>query len=1157
MPATTMSRRAASPIVDEDLWEVPATWWRQAEPFRGRGPARPARLDDRAPAAVAALVASVAREFAGLLDGPGSDAELRAAAARHLAGAPDVLGASQPERTPGEPTPWGAAVVAATLGAALGWSQRAELAAVADQWVVEHGPGFAVQAAMLLPRVARRSPGPDRWAMLRVDGDPFRAEPHHRFDGPRSWTNDEASWDLLLHTYDHHHEVLRRLRAVLAGLDDRAYARAVAAARTLRPEGIGQRVVSSYLLPTEQEWVTGDIEELAASRPGYLPAMLFASVTTPRQVACLTSLHVDVPEVSEGRLWSAAAHAGPGVEPLIRAMLPTRDRFSHLMLDPAERKRVLGILARLPTDSAFQLLIDRLGERDVAPALAEALARFPRRGMRLLAAAAAAGNAAAVEDLLRGHVTDHPELVGNVVGEVGAALPRPARILADAAAPRTTVPAAPADLVPAVLRTPPWTRRVAPIVLEGLARPVAPALAWEPGERERWENLGLRHVHVPTDQAHGQGWPETLADIPAGGNRYGVLALAQAPEDLVRPLLRRGDLATPSQDRDLDPLRVLLGRYGDDALPHVCRVAVRRGGMAAALLPVEGPQIALAFARWLARSATVREVALAWFARHPAAAARDLVPVALSRPGKDRAAAEAALRLIDPAVVTRAAAAYGPEAVDGVAPLLVVTGPLDRLPVQMPSVPTWLHLAHLPPLLLAGGRGALPPDAVRSVLLMLMLCRPGEPYAGVALVREACDPASLARWSWAVFERWRAAGYPPRDGWVLDGLGRCGDDQVVRELVPLIRAWPGESAQARAVAALDVLAGIGTDTALMHLHHLAGKGPSWGVRTRAGHRLAGLAAELGLTGEQVADRIVPDLGLDERGTAVLDYGPRTFTVRFDEQLEPVVLDADGSRRRILPRPSARDDPASAPAAYARFRDLRKDVRAIARDQVRRREREMVAGRRWTGAEHRRVFVEHPLLRHLAGRLVWATFDGRGVPTGSFRVADDRTLVDCADEPVTVADDALVGIAHPLHLDDATRRAWSALLGDHLLPQPFDQLDRAVFALTPAERSADALDRLRGATVPTVRVLGMDRRGWQRARETELVREVGGHRVVVDLDPGVVAGDAAGVPEQALGPVRIHRPGRGGPLPFGVLDDIAASELLRDLHHLRDPDHLHG
>lgn len=113
----------------------------------------------------------------------------------------------------------------------------------------------------------------------------------------------------------------------------------------------------------------------------------------------------------------------------------------------------------------------------------------------------------------------------------------------------------------------------------------------------------------------------------------------------------------------------------------------------------------------------------------------------------------------------------------------------------------------------------------------------------------------------------------------------------------------------------------------------------------------------------------------------------------------------------------------------------------------------------------------------------------------------------------------------------------------------------MFALAPAERAATALDRLHGTTVPTGRVLGTNHRGWQRGRETAIVRDVGGYRsVVVDLDPGVPPGGAAEVPEQRLGTVRIHGPDdrRDGQdaLPCGALDDITASELLRDLEHLR-------
>ncbi|CAA9425712.1 MAG: hypothetical protein AVDCRST_MAG66-2944 [uncultured Pseudonocardia sp.] len=57
------------------------------------------------------------------------------------------------------------------------------------------------------------------------------------------------------------------------------------------------------------------------------------------------------------------------------------------------------------------------------------------------------------------------------------------------------------------------------------------------------------------------------------------------------------------------------------------------------------------------------------------------------------------------------------------------------------------------------------------------------------------------------------------------------------------------------------------------------------------------------------------------------------------------------------------------------------------------------------------------------------------------MAEDLTLAGCDDEPVTVPDDAVVGVAHPLHLDGATLRAWSGVLSDYELLQPFDQLAR--------------------------------------------------------------------------------------------------------------------
>jgi hypothetical protein len=254
--------------------------------------------------------------------------------------------------------------------------------------------------------------------------------------------------------------------------------------------------------------------------------------------------------------------------------------------------------------------------------------------------------------------------------------------------------------------------------------------------------------------------------------------------------------------------------------------------------------------------------------------------------------------------------------------------------------------------------------------------------------------------AWAVFERWQTAGYSAKESWALDALGLVGNDDTVRQLAPLIHAWPGESAHKRAVAGIDILTSIGTDVALMHLHRIAEKAKFKGLKGTAKARMEEVADGLGLTTDQLGDRLVPDFGLDQDGSLVLDYGERRFRVGFDEQLKPTVADEAGAQRKALPKPGAKDDPSLATAAYARFSSLKKDVRAVAGDQIRRFEKAMVTGRRWTAAEQRSLFVEHPLLWHLTRRLVWATFTTDGMVSESFRVAEDRTLADSADDEIT-------------------------------------------------------------------------------------------------------------------------------------------------------------
>ncbi|MWA04235.1 DUF4132 domain-containing protein [Actinomadura sp. LD22] len=495
------------------------------------------------------------------------------------------------------------------------------------------------------------------------------------------------------------------------------------------------------------------------------------------------------------------------------------------------------------------------------------------------------------------------------------------------------------------------------------------------------------------------------------------------------------------------------------------------------------------------------------------------------------------------------------EALDALQAARVAEAPLDKVPAALrkggpKGAPGWARPAALPQVLLRGREHALPTEASGHLVEALSKASPRRPPAQkLRGALDALDPGSLAEFGWSLFERWRASGEATRIGWALAQLGWTGDDEIARRLGGLARSWPGQNGIQLPLKALDVLAGIGTDVAVMQLHLVAEKARPKRLKKRAGQLLTEVAAERGLTMEQLGDRIVPDFGLDERGGMTLDYGPRTFTVGFDEQLRPVVFDGRGTLRKALPKPGAKDDPEAAPAAYRAFTGLKKDVRTVAADQIGRLERAMAAQRRWTTGDFRRLFVRHPLLWHLVRRLVWLC-DGEGAAPVAFRIAEDRTFAGVDDEALLLPESGEVRIAHPLHLGEDVS-AWSAVFADYEILQPFPQLGRAVHAFTAEEAAGNRLDRVAGTVVGVGKVLGLERRGWQRGTPEDagvqhcLARGVAGRTVVLDVSPGFPVMSPAEWPEQTLGSVWIAE----SEASFGELDEVEASELLLTLHDL--------
>lgn len=1114
-PASTKpSTTAHEPGPDEDTFTPPPGLVRMAFPRRDQGRSR-YRPNPDAPAVANQLLVRHRDRLDVVLAHQKSDPRIVEAARRHLGGSPNPLGA---------------AAVAVVLSTAITYYDQDDLSRIAPAWLVDHGLLFAVEAATLTATLAMSQPGLTRaTSVLRfIDG----AEPP-----PWHWPGST---------------VLGDIRAAVAAAGDDEYAAVVARLAELRTDD-NTRLVTAFLAPTETAWV----DELPTDQQRYDRRnrwMFLAAVHRAEQLAGVDRIGYELDR--QGRVLPTIVRTlGPAAAPALARWTDGADT------DAA--RRLVSAIATMPTDEAFTALLARVDRPHVRAAVQEAMRRFPVRATRLLARATAAGEPTPTE-LLRNHLLARPALLTDVV----PTLPPAERAAAEVTQQGVVrLPDAPREALPAVLAAPPWTRerrQTPPVVLAELDLAAPPRVVWEPGERER--ALAGRDRYSYRRGRDDVDWAAELARVHVENWQYPSLLL-HAPTELAAPRLAawRPGRVYGVEDWGL----ALLARFDVAAVPTLTHVVAGSSGQddLRTLSPVLSTETAAVMANALARRKTARPVARAWAARHGLATLPYLLPAALGKAGKVRQAAEVLLRAVAAqvgadAVVAEAARVAGAAAGAGVEQVLA-TDPLEVLPKKLPVPGAWADTAALPQVRLRGAELALPSAAAADLLTMFALGAPDEPYGGVAQVVEACDPASLAEFGWVVFELWRKAGMPPKDGWALTALGVVGDDETVRRLAPVIRNWPGEGGHARAVTGLDVLAEIGTDVALMHLNGIAQKVKFSGLKHRAGEKIELVAAKLGLTADQLADRLVPDLGLDADGTLLLDYGPRRFVVGFDEGLRPYVSDEDGARRKALPKPGAKDDQDLAVAAYQRFAALKKDVRTLASDQITRLERAMVTGRRWSQEDFAAYFSGHPLLWHVVRRLVWGVYDGDGAPVGAFRLAEDRTLAGADDDLYPLPQDATVGVAHPLHLG-AALATWAELFADYEILQPFPQLGRPVLALTDEERAGDRLTRFEKVSVNVGRVLGLTKRGWERATPQDAGVEPGiakplpgGWFAVLELKEGIVVGDPTALgDDQEIERVFVStdRDGWWGRenTPLGVLDAVSASELLVDLTELTAP-----
>ena len=412
----------------------------------------------------------------------------------------------------------------------------------------------------------------------------------------------------------------------------------------------------------------------------------------------------------------------------------------------------------------------------------------------------------------------------------------------------------------------------------------------------------------------------------------------------------------------------------------------------------------------------------------------------------------------------------------------------------------WLLDHPLPTLHLTEG-GEVSQD--RRDALMVACCELGRIGRSetAAQLAQGIDQKDLAALANEVYELWLAAGAQSKTKWVLPFAAVYGGPAMTPKLNHAINEWPQNARGAIACDAVTALALSDDPAALLIVDAISRKFKFRQVKAAAGAALDNAARELGITTEELADRIVPTLGFSADGKRTFDYGPRSFTVRLTPTLELEITNDSGKTVKNLPAPGKTDDEVKATAAYNDFKTMKKQIRTTVTSQKARLEAALSALRCWTGDSWQALFVHNPIMHQFAISLIWGIYEDGQLQT-TFRYMEDGSFNTVDEEEYQLPDGASIGLAHPVELDQETLEAWKQQLEDYEITQSIQQLDRPVFRLEPGMESCRSLELFGGKMLNGLSLSGkLQGLGWYRGS----VQDAGGFYTFYREDPALSLG----------------------------------------------------
>ncbi|MBQ8134453.1 MAG: DUF4132 domain-containing protein [Clostridia bacterium] len=390
----------------------------------------------------------------------------------------------------------------------------------------------------------------------------------------------------------------------------------------------------------------------------------------------------------------------------------------------------------------------------------------------------------------------------------------------------------------------------------------------------------------------------------------------------------------------------------------------------------------------------------------------------------------------------------------------------------------WLYETQNPQVHFKNGNAA-DDKYMQAILLCYASMAVPSRNENAVLLSDELNEKELNRFASEIFSKWYSDGAESKKKWVLYFAAIHGGSNMIEVLLRCIKEWAENMRGAIAADAVRALAYSGTSEALMIVDNLAHKFKQKQVKKAAIEALDTAAEALGITADELGDRIVPDLGFNERMEQIFDYGTRKFKVYLTPTLDLEIYDENDKKLKTMPSPGKRDDEELAKKSNTEFKQMKKQLKNVISIQKMRLETALLADRRWKKAAWENLFVRNPVMHSFAIGLIWASYTDDG-QVQTFRYMEDGSFNTSDEDEYELPENAKIGLVHPIDLDENTLSAWKEQLSDYEIIQPIEQLERKIYRITDEEKGQLDLNRFKGREINGMTLLGRTSKlGWYK------------------------------------------------------------------------------